>query len=136
VPAVVSASGLTEGKDWVAVDPGTLETGHAHVFAIGDVTNVTLANQMPLPKAGVMAEAQGMRVAAAIAAEIQGQPAPPPFDGRGYCFVEMGHEEAAALEGDFYATPAPVVNVREPSAAGLEAKHQFESERLARWFGA
>jgi sulfide:quinone oxidoreductase len=136
VPAVVSDSELTLGKEWVSVDPGTFATGHAGVFAIGDVTNVPLANQMPLPKAGVMAEAQGTRVAAAIAAEVLGEPAPPPFDGRGYCFVEMGHETAAALEGDFYASPAPAVQVREPSAAGLEAKHRFESERLARWFGA
>jgi sulfide:quinone oxidoreductase len=74
-------------------------------------------------------------VAAAIVAAVTGAPAPPPFDGRGYCFVETGGGQAAALEGRFYDRPAPAVTVKEPSPEGLDAKHRFESERLARWFG-
>ena len=36
------------------------------MFAIGDVTSIELANGLALPKAGVMAELEGRRVAAAI----------------------------------------------------------------------
>jgi sulfide:quinone oxidoreductase len=135
-PDVVLESGLTGGGEWITADPGTFATGFERVFAIGDVTHVPLANKMPLPKAGVMAEAQGRRVAAAIAAELAGESAPPPYDGRGFCYVEMGSVGAAAIEGDFYATPAPDLRLSEPSSAGLEAKHRFEAERLARWFGS
>jgi sulfide:quinone oxidoreductase len=135
-PAVVAESGLTGDGDWIAVDPGSLKTEHAGVFAIGDDTQITLANGLPLPKAGVMAEAQGRRVAAAIAAEIRGEPEPEPFDGRGFCFVETGSESASLVEGEFYATPEPLVALREPSPEHAEEKRRFERQRLESWFGS
>ncbi|MGH3076822.1 MAG: NAD(P)/FAD-dependent oxidoreductase [Gaiellaceae bacterium] len=136
VPAVVAASGLTGDGAWVSVDRGTLDTSHAGVFAIGDVTLIPLANGLPLPKAGVTAELEGMRVAAAIAAEVEGSEPPPPFDGRGTCFVELGPENAALVEGDFYAEPEPRVEILGPDPAHAAEKRRFESERLERWFGA
>jgi sulfide:quinone oxidoreductase len=135
VPRVVSESGLTEG-DWIRVDRATLATAYVHVFAIGDVTHIPLANNMPLPKAGIFAEAEGVRVARAIAAELTGAPAPAAFDGRGHCFLEMGAEDAAMLRGDFFAEPAPAVQLMPPSAENLAAKHRFETERLERWLGS
>lgn len=136
VPAVVAASGLTEEDDWIAVDPGTLETSHPHVFAVGDVTRIPLANKLPLPKAGVIAELEGERVAAAIAAEVLGEPPPPPFDGHGFCFIELGTESAALVDGDFYAAPEPRVSIAGPTAEHAAEKRSFERERLERWFGA
>jgi len=134
-PSVVQESGLTGDGDWIRVDPATLRTSHAGVFAIGDVTQIPLANGLPLPKAGLFAELQGSHVAATLAAELgEGSP-PPPFDGRGYCFLEMGRAVAARVEGDFFARPEPMVRVGEASAAHAEEKRRFESERLARWFG-
>ena len=135
VPAVVAASGLTGEGDWITVDPGTLATAHAGVFAVGDVTQIKLANGLPLPKAGVIAELQGARVAGAIAAEVQGRPAPAPFDGRGQCFIEMGRSVATMVDGDFFAKPEPLVRLREPSADLAADKRRFEAERLERWFG-
>jgi sulfide:quinone oxidoreductase len=105
------------------------------VFAIGDVTQIKLANDLPLPKAGIIAEREGAQVAAAIAAEIRGEDAPAPFDGRGHCFLEMGRSTATLVEGDFFAEPQPVVRLHEPSADHAEEKRRFESDRLARWFG-
>jgi sulfide:quinone oxidoreductase len=134
-PAVVKESGLCGEGEWVKVDPGTLATDFSRVFAIGDVTQIKLANGLPLPKAGVMAEAEGKRVAAAIAAEVQGGEKPAAFDGRGYCFIETGKDSAALVEGEFFATPEPKVAVKEISTAHAEEKHRFESERLGRWFG-
>lgn len=134
-PAVVAESGLAGEGGWVAVDHGTLATPHRGVFAVGDVTQITLANGLPLPKAGVIAEVEGTRVAAAIAAELRGTEPPPPFDGHGQCFIEMGESVATMVEGDFYGDPQPVVRLREPSVEIAQDKRRFEAERLARWFG-
>ncbi len=135
-PRVVADSDLAGPGGWVTVDSGTFETVHENVFAIGDVTKVSLANGLPLPKAGVMADLEGQRVAAAIAARIGGADEPGPFDGRGFCFLEMSKSTAALIEGEFYAQPEPRVSVRGESPAHADLKHQFEEERLERWFGA
>ena len=58
-PAVVAESGLVAGHGWIGVDAGTLATTAEGVFAIGDVNLIPLANGLPLPKAGVMAELPG-----------------------------------------------------------------------------
>ncbi len=134
-PAVVAESGLTGDGDWIRVDPGTLKTPVPHVFAIGDVTQITLANGLPLPKAGIFAELEGEHVADTIVADVRGQKPPPPFDGRGYCFIEMGPTEATLIEGDFFARPEPRIQLRAPSAENRARKHGFETERLRRWFG-
>jgi sulfide:quinone oxidoreductase len=90
---------------------------------------------MPLPKAGVMAELHGLRVARAIAAEISRAEPPPPFDGRGFCPIELGTRSAARVDGDWYATPEPIVTIDGPSAERADEKAEFEREHLTRWFG-
>ena len=135
-PAVVADSGLTAGHGWIAVDAGTLATSHEGVYAVGDVTLIPLANGLPLPKAGVMAELQGTRVARAIAAELRGEEPPPPFDGSGFCPIELGPDSAALVEGNWYAEPEPVVRITGPSAAQAAEKAAFETEHLERWFGS
>ncbi len=134
-PPVVGESGLAGDDPWIPVDPATLRTRFDGVYAIGDVTKIPLANGSALPKAGVMAELQGERVAAAIAADVRGEPAPSAFDGRGYCFMELGKTTATLIEGDFFAVPAPSVALKEVSQRYAEDKHRFEAERLGRWFG-
>ncbi|MCI0341229.1 MAG: NAD(P)/FAD-dependent oxidoreductase [Planctomycetales bacterium] len=134
-PAVVKASGLTGAGEWVAVDRGTLRAGPAGVYAIGDVTDIPLANKMSLPKAGIFAELEGKAVAAGIAAEILGKAAPTPFDGRGYCFVEHGAGQAAAVQGEFFAEGEPKVEFLAPTPEGYAKKVEFERERLKAWFG-
>lgn len=134
-PAVVAQSGLTGDGVWIAVAPATLRTSHDHVYAIGDVTMIKLANGLALPKAGVMAELEGRIVAAAIAAEVCGEDPPSPFDGQGFCFMEMGKTSATLIEGDFFAAPEPRVRLRDVSEAHAKEKHTFEVERLERWFG-
>ena len=134
-PEVAAASGLTGPRGWIAVDPGTLATEHADVYAIGDVTTIPLANGLPLPKAGLIAERQGLHVARAIAAELKGSEPPAPFDGSGYCPIELGAHAGARVDGDWYATPEPVVTITGPSPDYAGEKAEFERERLTRWFG-
>jgi sulfide:quinone oxidoreductase len=135
VPDVVSASGLTGEHGWIPVDRGTLQTSHANVYAVGDVNLIPLANKLPLPKAGVTAELEGLRVARAIASELRGGTEPDPFTGTATCYVEMGPESAARIDAEFFAEPAPRLEIAEPSAAIGAEKRAFETERLQRWFG-
>lgn len=134
-PNVVTESGLTGESGWIPVDPATLRTSHDNVFAVGDVSGIMLSNGLPLPKAGVIAELEGQRVAAAIAADAEGGTEPPPFAAEASCYVEMGMELAGRMDVKFFAEPAPEILFREPSVEHAAEKRQFESERLARWFG-
>jgi sulfide:quinone oxidoreductase len=135
-PAVVADSGLAAGHGWIGVDPHTLATAHEGVYAVGDVNLIPLPNGLPLPKAGVMAELQGLRVARAIAAASRGEDAPAPFDGSGFCPVEIGEGEAAVVQGKWYAEPEPVVSIEGPSTAYAAEKRAFETDHLQRWFGS
>jgi sulfide:quinone oxidoreductase len=135
VPKVVADSGLTGGAPWIKVDPRTLETGRPGVHAIGDVTAIPLSNGQMLPKAGLFAQRQGEVVAARLAATFRGEAPTATFDGAGACFLEVGDGMASMVSGEFLADP-PQVQLEEPSAAHLAAKHAFEQDRLAAWFGA
>jgi sulfide:quinone oxidoreductase len=135
VPRVVTDAGLAEPGAWVKVDPGTLETRFPGVYAIGDVTAIPLASGMPLPKAGVFAHAQGEVVATRIADTLAGRAPRATFDGYGMCFLETGQGRATMVRGNFYASP-PDVALADATEEHLAAKHAFESDRLAAWFGA
>jgi sulfide:quinone oxidoreductase len=133
-PAVVKEAGLAFGE-WVRPDKHTCEVPDSfNVFAVGDITEVPLANGLSLPKAGVFAEAQGLAAADAIADRL----APPGeaggFDGQGYCYMETGGGKATRVQGEFFAAPAPVVRVAPPAEGTLAEKQAFESSRLGRWF--
>lgn len=135
-PPVLREAGLVGEAGWVPVDAATLRTRHPDVWAVGDCTVVKLANGKPLVKAGVMAEGEALVVARNLAARVRGEPETARFEGKGHCFLELGDGLAVEVHGDFYAAPAPVVAARPPSKASLVAKHDFERERLIRWFGA
>jgi hypothetical protein len=83
-----------------------------------------------------MAERQRLRAARAIAAALRGEPDPPPFDGTGFCPIELGESSATFVQGDWYAVPDPVVRIAEPSAEHAAEKRAFETDRLTAWFGA
>jgi sulfide:quinone oxidoreductase len=134
-PAVVRECGLTSGE-WVRPRHDTCETAYANVFAVGDITEMPLANGMMLPKAGVFAEAQGYVVAEQIASRFTGPDRAAGFDGRGYCFVETGEGMATAIRGEFFAAPQPAIEVAMPSPEVLAQKREFEASRLAAWFGS
>ena len=124
-PPVVATSPLANESGWIPVDRRTLRTSHERVYAVGDVAGITLVNGRPLPKAGVFAHAEALAVAQTLIAELQGgQPAV--FDGKGYCWVELGGGEAAFASGDFYAEPAPAVRLKSPGRGWHLGKVLFE----------
>lgn len=137
-PAFLRDSGLVGGNGWVAVERSTLATTFDNVWAIGDVTAIPLAGGGMLPKAGVFARAEGEAVARAIAARAQGQATggdgeAPAFEGKGGCYLETGRGEAAYAEGDFFASPSPVVTLQPASRAGFSGKEKFARD-WARWY--
>ncbi|MCZ6538827.1 MAG: FAD/NAD(P)-binding oxidoreductase, partial [Chloroflexi bacterium] len=78
IPDVVADSGVANGKPWVPVDAATLETSTSNVFAIGDV-NVIPAGDFAIPKAGVFAAGQGIKVGEVIASRVNGSDEPEPY---------------------------------------------------------
>lgn len=139
VPRELVEAGLAAPDGWVPVDPRTLEVkagGLSEVYAIGDSTSVGLpgrfdpaAPPLVLPKAGVFAAAEGEAVAARIAAKDAGGAKPPPFEGRGFCYVEMGSHRAIRADGDFFAEPHPVMSARPAS----EDQYRDKVEWIESW---
>jgi sulfide:quinone oxidoreductase len=143
-PAALRDAGLVDASGYVPVHPqtlellsdvDTLEVQYPGVYAIGDLATIRLMNSMLLPKAGVFAEGEAQVVAAAIAADINGEVKPRGYDGNGFCYVEVGDGLAAYGSGDFYAYPAPRVTLEDPSVEARRAKGEYE-QLLDAWFDA
>lgn len=108
-PQLVKESPLANEAGWVPVNKRTLQTSYENVYAIGDVTAISLANGMALPKAGVFADGQALTVAHRITDDIRGGGTQAEFDGLGFCWIETGGGSAGFASGEFYAEPDPVV---------------------------
>jgi sulfide:quinone oxidoreductase len=134
-PQVLVDAGLAPEGGWVGVDPATLRTPFEGVHAIGDCTVIKLANGLPLPKAGLFAEAEGYAVAERIAASISGRSTDAHFSGDGTCFAEVAGGRAIEITGGFLADP-PVIEIAKPSADHMAGKVAFERDRLTAWFGS
>lgn len=131
-PAVVVRAGLTGPTGWIRVEPQTLATDHQGVYAIGDVTSIPIPGRwkpdapLSLPKAGVFAHAQAEVVARRISCEINGRSADISFCGDGYCMLEAGEDLAGFAFGNFFAQPAPDVQLRQIGRVWHLGKVLFE----------
>ncbi|OGE22143.1 MAG: hypothetical protein A3J42_00150 [Candidatus Dadabacteria bacterium RIFCSPHIGHO2_12_FULL_53_21] len=134
LPPVLKDSPVLGESGWVKVNPKTLETDFRNIYAIGDVTSIPLPLGRPLPKAGVFAHFQAEVVSQHIEAKIKSSSSTKEFDGRGYCFIELGNGRAGYASGNFYADPKPMLKMKEPSALWHLAKVLFEKWWLWRWF--
>ncbi len=140
VPRIIVESWLAPPDGWIDVDPRTLAVKAKNVgprvYAIGDVTRVGLPGRwspqapLVLPKAGVMAAAQGEVVAANIAATVNGTPATAAFDGKGHCFIEVGGGKAMRGDGDFFHMPHPHMDAHPPDEANYQSKVSWIEECL------
>ncbi|HSI80134.1 MAG TPA: FAD-dependent oxidoreductase [Solirubrobacterales bacterium] len=127
-PRVVLASGIAE-DGYVPVDPKTLRTRYPGVYAVGDVA------ALGIPKAGVLAEGAARAVAASLIADLRGEEAPGPYDGRGSCYVEFGAGKVGRVDVDFLSGPKPATVFHPPSEAIAADKRRFGASRRQRWFG-
>ena len=105
------------------------------MYAIGDSTQIVLANKKALPKAGLFAEMMGETVAERLADEFSGKEPTAQFSGEGGCFFEVGNGEAMMIKGNFLAEPAPTVELTASSKEFYNEKVKFETDRWAKWFG-
>lgn len=128
VPAVVEQAGLTT-DGWVAVNPLTLETSFADVYAIGDVTSVGT------PKAGVFAEGQAAVVADRIIERTRGNVETAEYGGNGICYLEFGNDQVARINVTFLSGQPPVGVLEGPSHGYVADKVEFGTSRVRRWFG-
>jgi sulfide:quinone oxidoreductase len=126
-PKVVLDAGMCGESGWVPVDRGTLETKFPGVYAIGDVAGIMLTSiGKPLPKAGVLAHNQAEVVAHNISVAITGRGATRRFGGEGECFVETGDGRAGFGSGNFYADPAPQIELKSSSRPRHWGKVAYE----------
>ncbi len=136
-PKAVVEAGLTNQAGWIPVDPHTLSTAQEGVYAVGDVTAIPIPGRwkpdvpLMLPKAGVFAHAQAEVVAQRIVAKIVGRPSQAEFCGDGYCMLEAGEDLAGFAFGNFFAEPAPRVQLRQVGKAWHVGKVLFEKWWLA-----
>src|ERR687889_240590 len=135
VPTVIKSSGLVkEGQNWIDVDKFSLKTNYENVFAIGDVTEIKV-DQMAavIPKAGIFAEGQAKSVSHQIINEIANQSYNEKYDGRGFCFMEIGSKKAGFLAADFYNITGPITRLDPPSEESYRKKLDFEKNRIKEW---
>jgi sulfide:quinone oxidoreductase len=128
VPKPVLDSGLAE-NGWVTVNPRTLETKFANVYAVGDGANTGT------PKAGVFAEGAAKAVASALIAKIRNTGKATEYNGFGTCYIEFGGGRVGKVEVDFFSGPKPTGTYHAPSVTLRRDKEDFGASRRARWFG-
>lgn len=137
VPEIVRNSGLVkQGQKWINVDKFSLKTDYENVFAIGDVTEIKINENVAIPKAGVFAEAQAKVVSQQIVDDIvndKNKFSPPRFDGKGFCFMEVGDEKAGYVDADFYHEHGPATLLEPPSDESYKKKLDFERSRVNEW---
>ena len=138
VPQIVNKSGLLSDirQNWIAADRFTLRTKYKNVFAIGDVTEIRLDQTITIPKAGIFAEGEAKVVSQQIINEITNNDKKgyhPKFDGKGYCFMEIGNKKAGYIDADFYNVAGPITRLESPSEESYHRKVDFERSRISEW---
>jgi len=61
-------------------------------------------------------------------------PAKKEYNGRAFCFLELGFGKAGFASGNFYADPAPIVKMKRPCRIWQLGKILFEKYWLWKWF--
>jgi len=133
VPEVIRNSDLLGGHDWIKADKFTFRTNYKNVFAIGDVTEIRVSQSIAIPKAGIFAEGEAKIVAQQIINEITNNKTQVEFDGKGFCFMEIGNKQAGFINADFYNEAGPIVTLDPPSEELFQKKLNFERDRINEW---
>jgi sulfide:quinone oxidoreductase len=131
-PKIIYDSGLAKEPGFIPIDRDC-KTPFENIFAIGDVTVLTVGEKMAVPKAGIFAEGEGITVAKNIISIIQLKKETVLFDGKGGCFIESGKDTASILEVDMFTNSKPSTSLSESTTDNLSKKKEFEKERLSKW---
>lgn len=131
-PKVIYDSGLAKQDGFILIDRDC-KTSFENVFAVGDVTTLTVIDMISVPKAGIFAEGEALAVAQNIISKIQSKKESALFNGKGGCFIESGRDTASLIEVDMFSEPKPSTELTEFTAKHLDEKTEFEKERLSKW---
>jgi sulfide:quinone oxidoreductase len=131
-PKVVYDSGLANDGGFIPINRDC-KTSFENVYAVGDVTTLTVVDTVSVPKAGIFAEGEAITVAQNIISKIQSKKESALFDGKGGCFIESGRDTASLIEVDMFSEPKPLTKLTESTTKHLDEKIQFEKERLSKW---
>ncbi|MDQ4073110.1 MAG: NAD(P)/FAD-dependent oxidoreductase, partial [Thermoproteota archaeon] len=135
LPPVLKSSGLVNhDQNWIEVDKFTLKTIYDNVFAIGDSVNIRVNKEISIPKAGIFAEGQAKAVSQQIINDIcLSKDMVTKYEGKGFCFMETGDENAGLIEANFYSEQGPITKLYPASKESFQKKIEFEQSRLDTW---
>lgn len=131
-PKVIYDSELAKEGGFIPINRNC-KTQFENVYAVGDVTTLTVIDTITVPKAGIFAEGEAITVAQNIMSKIQSKTESSLFDGKGGCFIESGRDTASLIEVDMFSEPKPTTKLTESTTKHLDEKIQFEKERLSKW---
>ena len=131
-PKVIYDSNLAIKPGFIPIDRDC-KTPFENIFAVGDVTSLTVNDTMAVPKAGIFAEGEGIIVAKNIISKLESKETSVVFDGKGGCFLESGRDTASIIEVDMFTNQKPTTKLTESTKDNLSKKLDFEKERLSKW---
>ena len=131
-PKVIYDSNLAKEPGFIPIDRNC-KTPFENIFAVGDVTSLTVTDSIAVPKAGIFAEGEGITVAKNIISKLESKETSVLFDGKGGCFLESGRDTASILEVDMFTNEKPSTKLTESTKDNLSKKLDFEKERLSKW---
>ena len=132
---IADRAGVTNASGWVPVKPESFEsTQVSNVYVLGDATIAA-----PMPKSGFAANTQGEVAAAAIAAELTGQPLPAAAYAN-TCYSLIGNDYGISVAGVYKAQEGKLIEV--PDSGGVSplngdaAFRKAEADYGAAWYKA
>jgi len=131
-PKVIYDSNLALKPGFISIDRDC-KTPFENIFAVGDVTSLTVNDTMAVPKAGIFAEGEGIVVAKNIISKLESNEKSILFAGKGGCFLESGRDTASIIEVDMFTNQKPTTKLTESTKDNLTKKLDFEKERLSKW---
>ena len=131
-PKVIYDSNLAIKPGFIPIDRDC-KTPFENIFAVGDVTSLTVNDTMAVPKAGIFAEGEGIVVAKNIISKLESNEKSILFAGKGGCFLESGRDTASIIEVDMFTNQKPTTKLTESTKDNFTKKLDFEKERLSKW---
>ena len=132
---IADRAGVTNASGWVPVKPESFESTQVqHVYVLGDATIAA-----PMPKSGFAANTQGKVAAAAIAAELSGQPLPAAAFAN-TCYSLIGTDYGISVAGVYRTAAGKLIEV--PDSGGVSplngdaAFRKAEADYGAAWYKA
>ncbi len=99
---VIKRSELGDGGNWIPTDRYSLQmAGTDNIYVLGDATN------LPISKAGSTAHFEADVVSSNLINRIRGGRGSIRYDGKVFCFIEAGNDEATYIKFDYQHPPKP-----------------------------